>query len=91
VTGVERATLERLEDAITRRLDRIEGKVDGVAERVRRVELEQAAFHGAREEATSSGGRRLAQAGVALSIGMLLIGVPAAVWAVVSIVTTVGA
>jgi len=89
VTQAERASLERLEDAITTRLDRIEGKVDGIDVRLRVVETVQARHEGADEQKAAASSGRVQSVGMAVSIGMLLFGLPASVWAILNVIQAV--
>lgn len=89
MTNQERASLASLEDMLVRRLDRLEEKIDTIDTRVRKVEVDQAAYHGAKEEAASGGARRVQQAGLALSFAVLFVAVPGSVFAFIEIVKAV--
>lgn len=81
MTAAERVSLERLEDMLGRRLDRIETKVDAIDTRVRLVEIATAGSEAANEK-----GQRILGSSVqvgflfATMIGVLL-AIPAAIYA----------
>ena len=90
MTQAERASLERLEDMIGRRLDGIEGKVDGVDARLRKVEIDVATMHGADGQAARAGASRVQWIGLTLSVAVILIALPASVLAIINVVGAVG-
>lgn len=90
MTQGERASLERLEDNVMKRLDGIATTVDGIDERLRKVELTQATHIGALQERKDSHASRLSTAGIVLAAAVVVIGLPAAVVMVVNLVQLVG-
>lgn len=90
MTQGERASLERLEDLLTKRLDSIADDVKGIDSRLRNVEQVQATHIGALQERKDSSASRLQTAGIMLAAAMIVIGIPASAVAVTTFIQLVG-
>ena len=89
MTSAERASLERLEDMLGRRLERMEAKIDGIDARLRQVEKIQAEQQGAHQERKDSSSSRIQVIGVILACAVAVTALPAAIYAIVSLIELV--
>lgn len=90
MTQAERASLERLEDNLGKRLDGIAETVNGIDTRLRDVEIAVAEQRGANVQRAANSTSRVQWVGVAVAAAVIVVALPAAVLAIVNLIGAAG-